>query len=576
LPSPSAPLRARVPLPSRSPAPRAIPAQCRGWTDGPARADLLLTGRYWLATHPTVTLGLDPTWREDPLTDSNWQFMHHSLQVVSSLLEAWTTTARVDYLDRAEFLLRDWIADNPRTGAGSVWAWNDHSTALRADVLACASIYLPDRTWLRSALVLHGETLADPLFYVNHGNHALNQAIALLEVGHVVGRVDWMQLATDRIGKLILESVDTQGVTNEQSIGYQAYNLERYRLAQRRLEEMGIAVPAAFSRLNLMPGFLADATRPDGLPEMIGDTEAYPLVPTAGTGWEYATSRGARGTKPSNTVAVYRAGYLFARTGWGEERPFADEVFLSQRFGPAPYIHGHADGTALTLYGYGTSLLLDSGKYDYDVSPYRSFMKGRTAHNVVTVDGLKWSTTAATTLVNHASSATMVDARTTTSGYAGVTQQRRVTFSRGLGYVIVEDRASSSVARTFRQLWHLSETSNPVLLAGRFRTVRSRGNVEVRQLLGGTARVVRGRVSPVQGWISYRHRQKVAAPTVEVIKAGTSVRYLTLIVPAAGRPAATVTDLRITATGYSMVVTIGSKSERVTVAGSNASIVALN
>jgi hypothetical protein len=565
--APSRPPPAAVRSPSRLPArPRAIPAQCRGWTDGPARADLLLAGEYWLASHPTVSLGLDPTWREDPLADRNWEFMHHSLQVVSSLLEAWADTARPDYLTRAEFLIHDWVDDNPRFGPGSIWAWNDHSTALRAAVLACASIYLPNRPWLQSALVLHGETLADPRFYVNHGNHALNQAIGLLEVGHVVGRVDWMQLALDRIGTLILESVDSQGVTNEQSIAYDAYNLERYRLVQKRFEEIGLPVPAAFSRLDLMPNFLAHATRPDGLPETIGDTEAVPQVPADGTSWQYATSRGTRGTKPTSTVAVYRAGFLFARTGWGENRPFADEVFLSQRFGPAPYIHGHADGTAVTLYGYGSPLLLDSGKYDYDVSAYRSFFKGRTAHNVVTVDGLKWSRTAVTALDRHAITATMVDARTTTSGYAGVSQERRITFSRGLGYVLVEDRASSSVKHTFRQLWHLSDASNPVLLTNLFRTTRARGNVEVRQLLGGSsARVVQAQVSPVQGWISYRHRQKVSAPVVEVVTSGTSVRYLTLIVPAAGRPAATVADLRITTTGYSMVVTIGGKSERVTV-----------
>jgi hypothetical protein len=558
-------------------APPAIPVHCRGWIDGQARADLLLTGRYWLASHPTVTLGLNPTWREDPLTDSNWQFMHHSLQVVSSLLEAWAETARPEYLTRAEFLMSDWVADNPRLSPGSIWAWNDHSTALRATVLACATLYLPDRRWLRMALVSHGATLADPLFYVNHGNHALNQSIALLEVGRVLGRDDWKQLAIDRIAVLLPESVDSQGVTNEQSIGYQAYNFERYRLVQRRLEELGEPVPAAFARLAQMPNFLGHATRPDGLPEMIGDTEAVPQVPAPGTWWEYAATKGARGIKPPSTVAVYRAGYVFARTGWGDNRPFADEVFLSQRFGPAPYIHGHADGTAVTLYGYGSPLLVDPGKYDYDVSPYRSFFKGRTAHNVVTVDGLNWSKSAVSTLVKHAASATMVDVRTTTSGYTGVSQQRRVTFSRRLGYVVVEDRAWSSVPRTFRQLWHLPEASNPVLGTGRFRTLRTRGNVEVRQLLGGTtARVVQAQVSPVQGWISYRHREKVGAPVVEVVKSGTSVRYLTLIVPAAGRPAATVTSLRITATGYSMVVTIGGKSERVTVDGATASIVALN
>lgn len=503
--------------------------------------------------------------------------MHHSLQVVSSLLEAGADTGRSDYLARAEFLLSDWVEENPRLGSASIWAWDGHATALRAGVLACASTYLPDRPWLQSALLLHGRTLADPAFYEIHGNHALNQSIGLLEVANVVGRADWAKLASDRIGVLILESVDSQGVTNEQSIAYQQYNLGRYRLAEARLNAMGLPIPASFARLDQMPKFLAHATRPDGKYETIGDTDTMAAVSIPGTWAEFAATKGASGPKPQGTVAIYRAGYLFARSGWGETRAFSDEVFLSLRFGPAPIIHGHADGTAITFFGYGSRLLVDPGKYSYNYDAYRTFVKGRTAHNVVTVDGLTWNSKASTTLVKHRASATMVDAITTTSGYKGVRQQRRVTYSRGLNYVLVEDRASSTIARRFRQLWHLSETANPLVSRTSFRTRNTRGNVLVRQLLPVTSSgIVKGRTKPVQGWISHRHGSRIAAPVVEVVKSGTSVRYITLIVPAAGQPRATISGLKTTTSGYTVVVTIGGKSERVTVSATGAWVVPLN
>jgi hypothetical protein len=503
--------------------------------------------------------------------------MHHSLQVVSSLLEAWADTGSPDYLARAEFLLSDWVEENPRLGSASIWAWDGHATALRAAILACASIYLRDQEWLQSALVLHGTTLADPLFYENHGNHALNQSIGLLEVANVVGRADWKKLASDRIGALILESVDSQGVTNEQSVGYQEYNRGRYRLAEARLRAMDLPIPASFSRLDQMPNFLAYATRPDGFWETIGDTDASAAVSIPGTWAEFAATKGASGPKPPATLAVYRAGYLFARSGWGEKRAFGDEVFLSLRFGPAPIIHGHADGTGITLYGYGSKLLVDPGKYSYNFDAYRTFFKGRSAHNVVTVDGLNWNSKAATTLVRHRSSSTMIDAITTTAGYKGVRQQRRVTFSRRLNYVLVEDRASSTIVRKFRQLWHLSETANPLVSTSSFRTRNARGNVLIRQLIPVTSSgIVKGRTKPVQGWISYKHGSRIAAPVIEVVKSGTSVRYLTLIVPAAGQPSARISGLRTTAGGYTVVVTIGRKSERVTVSATGASIVPLN
>jgi hypothetical protein len=563
-PRPPAPVRPVIPP---------LPSHCRSGPSALERANLALAGRYALGNHPVVTLGLDPAWTEDPLGDWNWQFMFHSLPTVAHLLEALALTGDQAYRARASALLQDWIADNPRHGAASTWAWNDHATALRAVVLTCAVPYFRGAEWLTDALRVHGATLADPAFYVDHGNHALNQSIGLLEVAHVLGRGDWQRLAAARIGALLLESVDAQGVTNEHATGYQVYNRSRYLVARARMQAMGMPIPAAFSRISLMPNFIAHSSLPDGTLEHLGDTDTMLTPKLPGTWSEFVATKGASGPKPSTTLAVYRAGFLFCRSGWGERRPWADEVFYSLRWGPAPYIHGHADGTGITLYGYGSRLLLDPGKYSYNADAYRSYFKGRSAHNVVTVDGQVWNPKAATTLLGHSSSPTMVHALTSTEGYAGVAQQRAVTFSRGLNYLLVDDRLTASSPRTFRQLWHLSATANPLLSTNRFATRNSRGNLLVRQLVGAASqRVVKGLTTPIQGWISYRHGHRVAAPVVEVVKTGATVRYLTLVVPAAGAPSASVSKLTLTTTGYSLVVTIGTRSERVTVDGTAATI----
>jgi hypothetical protein len=164
------------------------------------------------------------------------------------------------------------------------------------------------------------------------------------------------------------------------------------------------------------------------------------------------------------------------------------------------------------------------------------------------------------------------------NGNPGVTHVRGVTFSRNLGYVIVDDRLSSTSYRTYRQLWHLTEDARPYLQPWHFRTQRQRGNVQVRQLIsaGTTSRVVTGRTSPVQGWVSWEHSKKVPAPVVEVIRKGTNVRFLTLIVTAPGTPASGVSELKLTSTGYSVKIKVGSKYERVVVDGSKVTITALN
>ena len=557
------------------PAVASYPAYCAGTSDYLSRADGLMMNRYLLDPHPVVTLAADPTWSEDPLRDANWSFQFHALRYTLDLFQAWNATGSQAYLDRALFLLRDWYRDNPRSDPPSEWSWDDHSTAWRAVIYACAADLTPMTSWLEDALILHGSVLADPAFYVRHGNHALNQSIGLLEVGRVLGRSNWTSLAADRMNALILESVDVAGVTNEQSVDYQAYNYARYTIARDRLMAVGLNPGSGFDRVGLMPRFLAQATVPDGTFEMLGDTEASPLRAIPGTWAEFVASEGVSGPTPP-LVKAYSAGYLFLRSGWGSAREFTDETHATVRWGPATVLHGHPDGTSLTLYSWGSRLIVDPGKYTYNPGRWREYFRSRSAHNVVTVDGLSWPNSASTSLVGRTTTAGLVDIRLKTSGYAGVSQQRRITYSRALDYVLLADKISSRNSHTYRQLWHLVDHANLSVGTDQVRTRRSQGNVLIRQLTGlPRLRVVEGARDPVQGWVSYRYGSKVAAPVVEAIQRGSNVRYLTLIVPAAGRPAVQVTGLRLHSDGYAVTITIGGRAERVVARGSNVSITPL-
>jgi hypothetical protein len=251
---------------------------------------------------------------------------------------------------------------------------------------------------------------------------------------------------------------------------------------------------------------------------------------------------------------------------------------MSIRWGPAPRTaHGHPDGTSVTLYAWGTRLLVPPGKYTFNSGAWRSYFTSRPANDVVTVDGLAWNRAAPTTLIGRTVGRTLVDVRLKTSGYAGVTQTRRITWSRRLGYMLVEDRATSPIAHVYRQLWHLVNGSSPAVGVYSVWTRRARGNVLIRQLGSvPTLRIVTGTTNPIQGWISYQYGKRVAAPVVQVIKTGTSVRYLTLIAPSQGAPNAKVGSFRLTAGGYSVTITVDGRSERVIANGSTVSITPLN
>ena len=236
---------------------------------------------------------------------------------------------------------------------------------------------------------------------------------------------------------------------------------------------------------------------------------------------------------------------------------------------PAAF-HGHADGLNLTLAAYGSRLLVDPGLYSYTSSPYRAFFKQHQSHNIVTVDGAAWSAKAAAALLGYRQSSRYVDLQLRASGYPCVTHTRRITYSRVLDYIIVEDRLVSTTPHTYRQLWHLTEDAAPVIGSSSVWTKRAKGNVLIRQLAGApTHRIVRGRTSPVQGWISYTYATKVAAPVVEAIQKGTSVRYVTLIAPSRGGPTIKVSALKLTSTGYSVTISVGTRSEKLTVSGTS-------
>ena len=90
-----------------------------------------------------------------------------------------------------------------------------------------------------------------------------------------------------------------------------------------------------------MPEFLAYATGPDGTYVQLGDTDLQ-TRPSDHRTRSPSTPRppGLSGPKPPATIRRYAAGYLFARSGWGETRPF-DRTRRSSRirFGPG---HGPA------------------------------------------------------------------------------------------------------------------------------------------------------------------------------------------------------------------------------------------
>jgi len=527
--------------------------------------------------HPATRLPRDPTWAEDPFNDRNWEFQYHSLRFVWDLFEAWRITGKRAYRDRGLELVHDWVDDNPRGASRSGFAWNDHSTAIRTFVLACAAVVAPKAGWIRAALRTHAATLADPGFYVRHGNHALNQSRGLLAAGCILGRRDWQRLAAGRIANLLAESVDREGVTNEQSIYYQLYNLEAYRAAARRLRACGLTVPGPFQRLERMTELLTHATLPDGTYAALGDTSHAPARAIGNTTAAYAATEGRKGPMPATTFATFKAGFVFGRTGWGTARPFEDEVAWSARFGPGRAFHGHLDHGSVTLYGYGRRLVDDPGLFTMNNNRWRDFAISRSAHNVITVGGVPYATASSATLERAKTGRTYDDIAILDPGYPGTDLRRRVVFSHGLGWLLVDDQATSAEVRTYRQRWHLLPGTDPARDGATVRTRTDGGNVVIFQLRApDSLRVIEGGRAPIQGWYSTTLNRRKPAPTVEAAITGRTARYVTLLVPLPRANAdVRLSRVSVTPSGVRFTLVVDGRRERVAIAPTAVKITAL-
>ena len=547
-------------------------------TGDASAGDALLHDRYAFPPHPEVTLPHDLTWAEDPLRDRNWRFDFHALRWVENLWAAWTSTNDQAYEDRYVELLQDWYDDNPVNDPPSDFSWNDHAAAWRGVVYACAlKRLIPRPDWLTAAAQLHGSMLADDNFYVHHGNHALNQSIGLLELGCALPNLSWRDLAASRMETLIRESVDSQGATNEQSDGYELYNYGNYSLAAQRMQACGVTPSAEFMRrLNAMPHFMAMAASPGGKTVMIGDTSDVP-IPQVGEA-QYAATNGAQGTRPTALWMTCTAGYEFIHSGWGSPaRQLDDESVVTARFGPGRAYHGHNDAASVTLGSWGNRILIDpGGPHDFNSSSWETYFRSENAHNTVTVDGLKMYNTGSTSLIGERHVATFDFVALRHTKYHGVVHQRRVFYSRDLDLLVVEDHLTSSVARTYRQLWHLLPDASPQWYGsnGGFITRRADGaNVKVRQLVGDVGRrVITGQTSPLQGWVTWSYGSQVAAPVVSLSDRGTDVRFVTLFLPGATTARGlSVKHFSLRSEGFDLTLATGGVTERVLVSATTAS-----
>ena len=501
-------------------------------------ADEVMAGTITIEPFAPFPLPADPTWTEAPYEGHRtWRFNYHSLRWVLPLLLIGSETGDRAMLDEAGRLLRDWVETNPRAGAPDEMAWDDHAAAWRALVFACAVEPIGKPVWLTTAMERHADALMDIDFRAVAGNLALNQDAGLIVMGCLLDQLDWIGSAISSLIPHVTESVDADGVSNEQSIQYQRYNLLNYRRVLSYVDWCARDLPEVEQRIDRMDDFLAYATDPLGRLLQIGDSIIVPAQDIGDPATRYVATAGAAGEAPTERLKIYPGGYAFLRSGWGEGvTRFKDETLFAFRFGPGRALHGHADHGAPILVSHGSRLLVDPGSKTLLDGDARDWVMSRDAHNAVVIDGRSWVASAGAAITTTCNDGRRFLGTVSGDGYGGATVSRTIAFDAEARVALLVDEVRQHDRRdalAARALFH-AEAGATISIDGERATVTpasGEGRLLILSLTpGATATVIRGATDPLQGYVVDENRL-VPAPVLSLARREVGPQWMTLILP---------------------------------------------
>jgi hypothetical protein len=517
----------------------AVPASADARACGPlpsfpaGTADQLMAGRLTIAPFPAVTIDPhrdgDLNWAQNPFRNPTWEVDFQNGQWIEALVEAYLAGGpdAQAYRDRARALLRGWLSHVPAANKSP-------------DTLICSAEAFPGQAWIHDPI----PGLLD--YYAAHWdgawNHGLKQDLQLLTAGCAYPAqafggqpVKWRDHARQQMidsfePNPLGPAVDAQGVTNEQSTGYANFDLGLWTTAEQDLAACGSSLPGWITaRIAQIPTFLAMATQPDGTLAQIGDTYVTGPRNRPGTPLQYAATRGAAGTPPTQRVAVYQAGYVFGRSGWS---PFGDQSFYSLRFGPGRQVHGHDDHMGLTYYARGRDLIVNAGHDGYANTPYRAYLLSPEANSVLVMPGVPFDSTAPTRLLRDRAGPDGQFFEFGDTAFGGRPRYRSVYVDQDPDLVLVFDRASG--AARYQQLWHLDPGLTVTTVTGSYAVATAPGTeLEIRQIPLPGQQIPAASTQVTRGWVSHAALQRIPAPVVTMTRTGRSAAILTLIAPTA-------------------------------------------
>jgi hypothetical protein len=395
-------------------------------------------------------------------------------------------------------------------------------------------------------------------------NHLIGEAAGLFIAGltwpHWKQAKDWVASSKKILEEEILKQNAPDGVNREQAVWYQQFVLEMLVLCLLAGKANGQWFsPDYESRIEAMMDFIASIMDCGGNVPMFGDADdgvVLELSQEAGfSPFRSALATGAMLFRRGDFKL--KAGRLDDRTRWlfgaGADAAFegldAEKTRLPARqtfpeggyyvlgcdfetpqeiravvdAGPLGYrsiaAHGHADALSFTLSVGGRELFVDPGTYAYHTqSRWRDYFRGTGAHNTLRVDGLDqsvpggnfmWTRHARSACSLWLSSADKDSFEGWHDGYARledpVKHRRMIELDKKARRLRIEDTLEMAEEHEVELLFHCAEDCQVDAVPEGYlvgRNDAAAAKLALPSLEGARARVERGSLSPICGWVS--------------------------------------------------------------------------
>lgn len=484
--------------------------------------------RLHMAPHKEWSLPEVPTWRENPFDDNNWEFQYHMLRWLDPLRRAGAAGDR-DAALLWEKYARSWIEANQPGSDPYKWAWIDMSDGIRAMELCHGLTVVGEQPWLINSLRDHVGWLLEPS-HLKRGNHGFHQHVGLFVLGVVLEDQKVTDVAMQRLTDQFEAAYDEQGANEEGSISYHLQNYVWWNDAFKRLDLEGVARPVQAPRLELAPTLLAHATTPLGRFARIGDTDGGNARKVNHPHTQFTVSRGKKGRKPESTTAIYDAGYAFMRSGWGENRPYEDETFVTATWGRQDKVHGHRDGGSITYATDGVQWIDDTGKFYYGKHPMRTYVVNRAGHNSIVIPGKQYQKKTQVYAEQKKETDDYVEITLHDHGYNDILISRRVIYLKKRRILVIVDSVNAEVAVSVEQRWHAGKNISMVEMAGSVRLFSGLKTLDISSIgPQPEISITKGNENPFLGWMSNGWRRRVASEVLSLKQAGERIQFITTV-----------------------------------------------